>query len=135
MELLLRKHGKSEFFDTIKLAMPATQKNHKNFRTAIVEVIGQLREMNVRSAINSGDDALGKFYETFLKYANGAKEMGIVLTPRHITKLAVEALDVGHEDIVFDPTCGTGGFLVSAMDHVRKISVTMNNLSHKVCGE
>ena len=120
IETMLRIHGKSDFFDTIKLYMPATEKNHKLFRKAIVDVIGHLRAMNVRSAINSGDDALGKFYETFLKYANGAKEMGIVLTPRHITKLAVEALNITPKDRVFDPTCGTGGFLVSAMDHVRE---------------
>ncbi len=76
--------------------------------------------MNVRSAINAGDDALGKFYETFLKYANGAKEMGIVLTPRHVTQFAVDVLGVGPKDRIFDPACGTGGFLISAMDAVRR---------------
>ncbi len=34
--------------------------------------------------MNSGTDVLGKFYEVFLKYGNGAKEIGIVLTPRHV---------------------------------------------------
>lgn len=120
IESILRDHNKEEFAETIKLRLPATSKNHHAYRRAMVETLQHLREMNVRSAINSGDDALGKFYETFLKYANGAKEMGIVLTPRHITKLAVEVLDVNHKDKVFDPTCGTGGFLVSALDHVRK---------------
>ena len=56
--------------------------------------------MNIRSAINSGTDALGQFYETFLKYANDAKQMGIVLTPRHITKFAVEVLDIHHEHVI-----------------------------------
>ena len=77
--------------------------------------------MNIRSAINSGDDALGKFYETFLKYANGAKEMGVVLTPRHITRFAVAVLGVGPRDRVFDPACGTGGFLISAMESIRTL--------------
>ena len=36
--------------------------------------------------MRSGKDVLGKFYEVFLKYGNGAKEIGIVLTPRHITR-------------------------------------------------
>lgn len=120
IDQILREHGKEDFKDTISLALPATDKNHSAFRKAIVETLQHLREMNVRSAINSGDDALGKFYETFLKYANGAKEMGIVLTPRHITKMAVEVLGVNNRDRVYDPSCGTGGFLVSAMDHVRR---------------
>jgi len=121
---ILSRHGKSSFSDVIKIPKPPTQRNHKFFRKAVVEVLQHLREMNVRSAINSGDDALGKFYETFLKHANGAKEMGIVLTPRHITKFAVEILNVNAKDVVYDPACGTGGFLVSALDHVKK---TTNN--------
>ena len=119
IEAILTKQGKEDFAGTISLRLPATPKNHKAFRRAIVDTLAHLRAMNVRSAISSGDDALGKFYETFLKYANDAKDMGIVLTPRHITKMAVEILNIGPDHRVFDPTCGTGGFLVSAMDHVR----------------
>ncbi len=117
---MLRLHGKEDFANSIKLALPATPKNHKQFRKAIIETLQHLREMNIRSAINGGDDALGKFYETFLRYANGAKEMGIVLTPRHITQFAVDVLKIGRRDRVFDPACGTGGFLVSTMDTMRK---------------
>lgn len=120
VEDLLTKHGKEEYANSIKLTPPATEKNHAKYRKALVDTLQHLREMNIRSAINSGDDALGKFYETFLRYANGAKEMGIVLTPRHITKFAVECLGVGPKDRIYDPTCGTGGFLVSAMDLVRR---------------
>ena len=119
IEDLLRQHGKEEFANVIQLRLPATAKNHKRYRKAIVDTLQHLREMNIRSAINSGDDALGKFYETFLKYANGAKEMGVVLTPRHITRFAVEVLGIGPRDRVFDPACGTGGFLISAMEAIR----------------
>ena len=70
--------------------------------------------------MNSSTDVLGQFYEVFLKYGNGAKEIGIVLTPRHITKFAVEALGISYTDIVLDPACGTGGFLVAAFDYVRQ---------------
>ena len=119
IEDLLRQHGKEEFAKVIELRLPATEKNHKRYRKAIVETLQHLREMNIRSAINSGDDALGKFYETFLKYANGAKEMGVVLTPRHVTRFAVEVLGIGARDRVFDPACGTGGFLISAMESIR----------------
>jgi type I restriction enzyme M protein len=70
--------------------------------------------------MNSSTDVLGQFYEVFLKYGNGAKEIGIVLTPRHITKFAVEAVGISPSDIVLDPACGTGGFLVAAFDYVRQ---------------
>ena len=70
--------------------------------------------------MNSGADVLGKFYEVFLKYANWAKELGIVLTPRHITSFAVNVMNINQHDIIFDPTCGTGGFLVAALDYAKK---------------
>ena len=114
-------HGKRNFAPAVQLTEPVSESNHYKYRRAIVETLQHLREMNIRSAINSGDDSLGKFYETFLKYANGAKEMGIVLTPRHITKFAVDVVGVGPDDKVFDPACGTGGFLVSAMDGMRRL--------------
>lgn len=70
--------------------------------------------------MNSSTDVLGQFYEVFLKYGNGAKEIGIVLTPRHITRFAVEVVGISPRDIVLDPACGTGGFLVAAFDYVRR---------------
>lgn len=69
--------------------------------------------------MNSSNDVLGKFYEVFLKYGNGAKDIGIVLTPRHITNFACGILDVNGDDIIFDPACGTGGFLVAGYDRVK----------------
>ena len=122
IEDILKKHGKEDFGGVIKLTLPATEKNHKKYRMAIVSTLQHLREMNIRSAINAADDALGTFYETFLKYANGAKEMGIVLTPRHITRFAVDAVGVGPSDVVYDPACGTGGFLIAAMEAMREQS-------------
>lgn len=91
---VLKQHGKGEFYDFISISLPPTEDNHMKFKQALVSTIQELNNLNIRSAMNSGTDVLGKFYEVFLKYGNGAKEIGIVLTPRHITKWAVEVLDV-----------------------------------------
>ncbi len=118
----LREVNKENFFDYIKLEIPPSESNHDKYRIGIVETLKELQTLDIKNSMASGNDVLGKFYEKFLKYGNGAKEIGIVLTPRHITKFAVEVLDVKYNDYVFDPTCGTGGFLVSALDHVKKNS-------------
>ena len=120
VENVLEKEGKPEFKEQIKITLPPSTDNHIKFKKAIVQTIQELNILNIRSAMNSGTDVLGKFYEVFLKYGNGAKEIGIVLTPRHITKFATEVLNVSINDFVFDPTCGTGGFLVAAFDHIKK---------------
>lgn len=118
----LRDVDKEDFINFIELQTPPSKDNHIKYRRAIIQTYNELKSLDIRSAMNSGNDVLGKFYEVFLKYGNGAKEIGIVLTPRHITRLAAEVLDIKHSDIVFDPTCGTGGFLVAAYDHVKQNS-------------
>ena len=54
-----------------------------------------------------------------MSYSGGdGQTLGIVLTPKHITDLFCELVDLTEEDIVLDPCCGTGGFLVAAMHHM-----------------
>lgn len=119
---ILSEHGKPDFAPFVQILAPTNAANHPKFKAALVRTIQELQNLNIRSAMNSSTDVLGQFYEVFLKYGNGAKEIGIVLTPRHITRFAVEAVGISCDDIVFDPACGTGGFLVAAFDHVRKNS-------------
>jgi predicted RNA methylase len=123
-EAVLTANGKPDFAPFVKILPPTNTTNHVKFRTALVHTIQELQNLNIRSAMNSSTDVLGQFYEVFLKYGNGAKEIGIVLTPRHITRFAVEAVGVSHSDVVCDLACGTGGFLVAAFDHVRRTCTT-----------
>lgn len=67
----------------------------------------------------SSEDILGRFYGEFMSYSGGdGQTLGMVLTPSHITDLFAELLKLSPDDKVFDPACGTGGFLVSAMHHM-----------------
>ena len=115
----LTRQGKGEFFDYVRLSLPTSIDNHMKYKKALVATLRELYNLNIRSMMNSGTDVLGQFYEVFLKYGKWAQKMGIVLTPRHITKFAAEVLDVGLHDVVLDPTCGTGGFLIATFDYVK----------------
>lgn len=117
---ILRSQGKSGFYEYIRISPPATEDNHVKFRRALVSTLQELNGLNIRSAMNSGADWLGTFYEVFLKYASWAQDLGIVLTPRHITRWVAEIMGPQASDVVYDPTCGTGGFLVAALDHVKR---------------
>lgn len=120
VEDVLSRQKKSEFINHIKISLPTTTDNHVKMKKALTDTLQELYALNIRSAMQSGDDWLGAFYEVFLKYASWAQDLGIVLTPRHITKFVADVMDVQHNDIVFDPTCGTGGFLVAAFDYVKQ---------------
>ncbi len=73
---------------------------------------------NILNAIsnNSPEDVLGRFYCEFISYSGGdGQNLGVVLTPKHITELFTDLVDLKPNDVVFDPTCGTGSFLVAAL--------------------
>lgn len=118
----LKRNGKEAFFNYIEMQLPEKQDAKNKFKEALVQGFFALRKVNIKAAMRTGSDVLGRFYETFLKYGNGAKDLGIVLTPRHITEFAAEVLSVTHKDILYDPTCGTGGFLVSGFYRVKRNS-------------
>ncbi|MDR3058159.1 MAG: SAM-dependent methyltransferase [Prevotella sp.] len=63
----------------------------------------------------SGYDILGRFYTEFVRYAASKQKQGLVLTPSHVTELFCDLAKLKVTDIVFDPCCGTGGFLIAAM--------------------
>lgn len=121
--ILLKQHGKSEFANYIRLNIPIGITNHNKYKNAIIKTLQKLYALNIGAAVDSDRDIVGQFYEAFLKYGNGAKDLGIVFTPRHITRFASEILDVNENDLILDPTCGTGGFLVAAYDKIRKKSI------------
>ena len=68
---------------------------------------------------NSAEDVLGRFYGEFMSYSGGdGQSLGIILTPKHITTLFCELLELKTTDKILDPCCGTGGFLVAAMQQM-----------------
>lgn len=116
----LKKYGKETFAQSIMLYLPEKENAQRKYKNALLKTYYLLKKIDIKAAMYSGTDVLGKFYEVFLKYGNGAKDIGIVLTPRHITRFACEALKISYTDVIYDPTCGTGGFLVAAFDYVRE---------------
>ncbi len=67
-------------------------------------------------------DVIGRFYNEFLRYANGDGGLGIVLTPKHITELFVDLAEVDKDSVVLDNCCGTAGFLISAMKRMEDLA-------------
>ena len=73
-----------------------------------------------RINLNKTDlDSKGKAFETFMgSYFRG--EFGQYFTPRPIVKFIVNSLPINHKSRVLDTSCGSGGFLLYALDKVRE---------------
>jgi len=66
-------------------------------------------------------DTKGDLYEYMLSKLSTAGTNGQFRTPRHIIKMMVELLAPGPREMICDPACGTGGFLVAAAEYLREL--------------
>jgi len=71
-------------------------------------------------AINKIDlDTKGIAFERFMQDFFKGK-MGQFFTPRLIVQFCIQMMNVQKDNLILDPACGSGGFLLNAMDKVRK---------------
>ena len=61
----------------------------------------------------------GDVYEQILKGLQSAGNAGEFYTPRAVTQFMVDITDPQLGESVFDPACGTGGFLTCSIEHIR----------------
>ncbi len=65
-------------------------------------------------------DTKGDLYEYLLSKLTTSGQNGQFRTPRHIIKMMVELVKPTPEDIICDPACGTGGFLVACAEYLKE---------------
>jgi type I restriction enzyme M protein len=83
--------------------------------TLMRQVINKIAEID----FNNSEDrhTFGDIYEKILKDLQSAGNAGEFYTPRAVTRLIIDRLNPQLDEIVFDPACGTGGFLACTIDH------------------
>jgi len=83
----------------------------------LFQVVQEIDHVNFSE---QGPDAKGDVFEyllTYLSTMEGAL-LGQFRTPRQIRSMMVEMLDPDLGETIFDPACGTGGFLVDTVEHI-----------------
>ena len=79
----------------------------------LVSAVNMINELPLGNADTKGD-----LYEYLLSKLTTAGINGQFRTPRHIIRFMVEMLDPSPRETIGDPACGTGGFLVGAMEYL-----------------
>lgn len=100
-------HSGDVFQTKLQIQNPKTLKE-------IVDKFSKLKLLNAESEIK------GDAFEYFLKELSAGNDLGEYFTPRHIVKLMIRLLNPQFGEKVYDPACGTGGFLIEAFRHIKK---------------
>lgn len=78
----------------------------------MTEIIGLVSEIDETTILKT--DILGDAIESALSETGGTQDIGLYRTPEHIRQMMVAMTDPTFFDTIFDPACGTGGFLFDA---------------------
>jgi type I restriction enzyme M protein len=82
------------------------------------EVVDQIDKVDFHAAKDV--HTMARMYESMLQeMRDAAGDSGEFYTPRPLIRFMIKMLDPQPGEIVLDPACGTGGFLVEAFEHVR----------------
>ena len=94
--------------------------------SSFLEIVGLLEKYNLS---DTSDDIKGIAFEEFLgKTFRG--DLGQFFTPRTIVDFMVKILDPREHEIICDPCCGTGGFLIGSFEYI-KGNIEKDIESHK----
>jgi type I restriction enzyme M protein len=80
------------------------------------QVVNKINEVDFNDLKERRD--FGEFYEQLLNDLQSAGNAGEYYTPRAVTAFMVDRIDPHPGEILFDPACGTGGFLTGAINHM-----------------
>lgn len=103
--------GKADLAKSLRV-----EEANEKLREKAVRIARILERLNV-TVLTAEHDYLGQLYETFFRYTGG-NTIGQYFTPRHLTRMMADVCEITKDDIVLDPACGTGGFLVACMDRI-----------------
>lgn len=82
------------------------------------QVLNKINEIDFTSAEDR--HLFNDIYETILRELQSAGSAGEFYTPRPVTQFIVDMVNPKLGDIILDPACGTGGFLISTLNHLKK---------------
>ncbi len=92
--------------------------NYMKNGTLMRQVINKINDINFNASADR--HTFGDIYEQILRDLQSAGNAGEFYTPRAVTQFIVDQINPQLGEVVLDPACGTGGFLTSAIEHMRR---------------
>ncbi|MFN6211806.1 MAG: class I SAM-dependent DNA methyltransferase, partial [Microcystis sp.] len=120
-----------EFMSRLSQLFTSIKNHYRGFFTddtfklkplTLAYIVGRLQYINLTK---TSGDIKGEAFQTFVnRHQRG--DRGEFFTPHPIVRLAVEMIDPKPNEKIIDPACGSGGFLIQAINHVRQNNPEFN---------
>lgn len=115
IEQIKNKYG-GDVFTPISIGNPQTLRH-------IIDAIDPL----ILSTIDS--DIKGDAFEYFLeKTTSTENDLGEYFTPRNVVKTIINLIDPKFKETIYDPFCGTGGFLTEAFNYIKENTIILKKI-------
>lgn len=120
----LRDFVRDEVFPYMASLVKEEPQIAEYFRDAVLEIVDPNVLKQVVDEIDGiefrklGTDVKGDIFEYLLTHLGQSALNGQFRTPRQIRTMMVELVDPDLGDIIYDPACGTGGFLIDSVEYI-----------------
>ena len=104
-------------FDDVKAEYPTIFRDSDSVDLNPEVLAYIVSQLQMYSLLESDIDVKGRAYEEIVG-SNLRGDRGEFFTPRNVCQMMVTMLDPSEKQLILDPACGTGGFLITAMNHV-----------------
>ena len=103
----------SQIFSSVERVRIDSERN-------LCEVLGKVHDISAATVDDTHIFTISQVYEgLLLKMGEKGNDGGQFFTPREIIRAMVKVIDPQCGQTVYDPGCGTGGFLAQAYEHMR----------------
>src|SRR5215813_7074730 len=120
----LRDFVRDEVFPYMASLVKEEPQVAEYFRDAVLEIVDPnvlkqvIDEIDGIDFLKLGTDVKGDIFEYLLTHLGQSALNGQFRTPRQLRAMMVELVDSDLGDTIYDPACGTGGFLIDAVEYI-----------------
>ena len=114
---LKAKRRLDNLFGEVKAEYPTIFRQNEAIELDPAVLAYIVSQLQMYSLLESDIDVKGRAYEEIVG-SNLRGDRGEFFTPRNICQMTVTMLDPSERLLILDPACGTGGFLITAMNYV-----------------
>ncbi len=121
---VLRDFVRDEVFPYMASLVKEEPQIAEYFRDAVLEIVDPsvlkqvIDELDTIEFRKLGNDVKGDIFEYLLTHLGQSALNGQFRTPRQIRAMMVQLVDPDLGDTIYDPACGTGGFLIDAVEYI-----------------